>query len=186
MNIWLELPVKNATKLFFASHRLSHIKDRRQCSYQVLILTSVRLNNYIHFIFLLFKKQRQMERASEVPFQRFTLKQIMRSLKTVLKSCGKNSLQAWTPCRMKMKKSSRYELELSGLSLTQTSFSVEHELLSRQFCFQWCCGIQCPLLGGQFRWLIVVLWCCLGHLGHSMSFKCWARRAQVLCPMESA
>lgn len=187
MNIWLELPIKNATKLFFASHRLSHIKVCRQCSHWVQILTSIRLNNYIHFIFLLFKKQRQMKRASEVPFQRFALKQIMRSLKTVLKSCGKNSsLQAWTPCCMKMKMSSRYELELSGLSLTQTSFSVEHELLSGPFCFQWCYGIQCLLLGGQFRCLIVVLWCCLGQLGHSMSFKCWARRAQVLCPMEPA
>lgn len=158
MNIWLELPIKNATKLFFASHGLSHIKDCRQCSYQALILPSIKLNNYIHFIFLLFKKQRQMERASEVPFQRLALKEIMRSLKTVMKSCAKNSsLQPWTTCRMKMKKSSRYELELSGLSLTHTSFSVEHELLSEPFCFQWCYGSQCPLPGGQFRCLVVVL-----------------------------
>ncbi|KAI1242089.1 hypothetical protein IHE44_0005606 [Lamprotornis superbus] len=49
-----------------------------------------------------------MERPSEVPLQRFSLKQIMRSLKTVMKSCGKNfPLQLWTAW-MKMKKSSRY------------------------------------------------------------------------------
>lgn len=169
MNIWLEWPIKNANKLFFASHRLSHIKGCRQCSYQVLILPSIRLNNYIYLIFLLFKKQRQMERVSEVPFQRLALKEIMRSLKTMMKSCGKNSsLQPWTTCRMKMKKSSRYELELSGVSLTQTSSSVEHELLLGPFYFQWCYGIQSPLPGGQFRYLIVVLWCCFGTV------KCWA------------
>lgn len=177
------MPIKNTTKLFFASHGLCCIKDCRQCSYQVLILTSIRLNNYIQFIFLLFKKQRQMERASEVPFQRFCLKQITRSLKTVMKSCGKNSsLQLWTVCCVKMK-ISRYELKLSGLSLTQTPFIVEHELLSGPFYFQWCYGIQCSLPGVQFRCLVLVLWCCLGQLGHSMSFRCWAKRAQVLCPM---
>lgn len=108
----------------------------------------------------------------------------MRSLKTVMKSCGKNSsLQLWTACCVKTKKISRYELKLSGLSLTQTSFSVEHELLSGPFYFQWCHGLQCPLPGVQFRCSIVVPWCWLGQLGHSMSFRCWAKRAQVLCPM---
>lgn len=61
MNIWLELPIKNATKLFFALQGLSHIKDCRQCSYQVLILTSIRLNYYTSFFFSLKSKDRWKE-----------------------------------------------------------------------------------------------------------------------------
>lgn len=46
------------------------------------------------------------------PFQRFSLKQSMRSLKTVMRSCGEShSLQLLTACCMKMKKISRYELK---------------------------------------------------------------------------
>lgn len=120
MSIWLELPIKNATKLFFALQGLSHIKDCRQCSYQVLILTSIRLNYYIPFLFLIFEKQKQMERASEVPFQRFVLKEIIRSLQTVMKNRGKNSsLHPWTACWMK-KKSSRYEPVIRSSTDTNT------------------------------------------------------------------
>lgn len=183
MSTWLELPIKNATVLFFASQGLSHIKDCRQCSYQVLILTSIRLKYYIHFLFL-FKKQRQMERASEVPFQRLGLKQILRSLQTVMKNWGKNSsLQPWTACCMK-KKSSRYESELSGLPLTQThfhTFSVEHELLSGLFYFQWLCHLM------SFTCWAVQMDCSLLVIFETvwpMPFRCWAKRAEVLCPKD--
>lgn len=146
INIWLGLPIKNLSKLFIASHWPSHIKDCRQCSYWMLILIFIKLNDYTHTIVHLFKKQKQMEmKASEAPqslvrktrpLQRFSLKRRRRSLKTVMRSCRRLPLQLLIACCLKTKKIPRYELK-PGLTDTNI-FSVEHELLPGAFCSQWC------------------------------------------------
>lgn len=107
-----------------------------------------------------------MERASEAPFQRFGLKQRIRNLQTVIKNCRKNSsLQPWTDCCVKMKKSSRYE-SYQVFHWPKHTFTLP--VGSMSYCqdpsISNSYGIHCPLPAGQFRWT-VVFWCCLGQLG---------------------